>query len=60
VEDNFENTDYKRYDIVWFYVINCNQINSSNIEQWFESVDRARSRFEAYYAGMREMAAVRK
>jgi hypothetical protein len=41
-------------------ILRSSQINSTNIDQWFDSVDRARSRFEAYYTGMRDILALKK
>lgn len=41
-------------------ILRASQINSSNIDQWFVSVDRMRSRLEAYYTRIQEMTAERR
>lgn len=41
-------------------ILRTNQINSSNIDQWFDTIDRARSRLEAYYAGIQRMNSERR
>ena len=41
-------------------ILRSSQINSSNIDQWFASVDRKKSRLEAYYTQIQEMAAERR
>lgn len=41
-------------------ILRSSQINSSNIDQWFASVDRTRSRLEAYYIRMQGVVTERR
>lgn len=41
-------------------ILRNNQINSASIDQWFDFVDRARSRYETYYSRFTEMTTERR
>lgn len=41
-------------------ILRSSQINQYNIDQWFESVDRTKSRLEAYYSRIQELTSERR